>query len=391
MLSKNSFGIEGDEAWRERQAARRRRDYTIQAVLLLVLVALLAAATMNVSENLAARHIRSGFAFIFNPAGFDIGESPLAFTSADPAWMGFVVGVLNTVKVSFFAIISATLLGIVVGLMRLSKHPMLKLLGAAHVEVYRNIPLLVLLLAVYLTVTELLPGARSALHIGNWVYLSKSGLQFAEPIEVMKAIAAGVVAGALCAAVVYRLLLGRLTHLMAGVWAFVAFALMGAVVWVGFGAVLGWSHPEQTRFALTGGGQLTPEFLSIWLGLTLFTSASIAEIIRAGVLAVRPQQWDAGLALGLTRAETVSYVIFPQSMRLVIPPLASQYMNLTKNSSLAVVVGYPDLVNIGNTTINVSAQAIEVICIIMMVYLTLNLITSMAMNALNARVMKAPQ
>ena len=127
------------------------------------------------------------------------------------------------------------------------------------------------------------------------------------------------------------------------------------------------------------------------LGLTLFTSASIAEIVRAGVLAVKAGQWDAGLALGMTMTETVSYVIFPQSMRLVIPPLASQYMNLTKNSSLAVLVGYPDLVNIGNTVINVSAQALEVICIIMAVYLTLNLVISVVMNALNARIMRAPQ
>ena len=136
---------------------------------------------------------------------------------------------------------------------------------------------------------------------------------------------------------------------------------------------------------------ISPEFLALSLGLTLFTSASIAEIVRAGVLAVKAGQWDAGLALGMTMTETVSYVIFPQSMRLVIPPLASQYMNLTKNSSLAVMVGYPDLVNIGNTVINVSAQALEVICIIMAVYLTLNLVISVVMNALNARIMRAPQ
>ncbi len=391
MLSKNSFGIEGDDAWRERQAAKRRRDYTIQAVLVLTLFALLAAAVMNISDNLAERHIRSGFAFIFNPSGFDIGEAAFPFTSADPAWQGFLVGMINTVKVSFFAIISATLLGVAVGLMRLSRHPMLKFLGAAHVEVYRNIPLLVMLLAVYLSVTELLPSAHGALHIGNWVYLSKSGLQFAEPVHFWAATFTSLAVAALGGWLVRRLCTKRLTNLIASLWGLAAFAVLLVCSWCIFGAVDGWAHPEQTRFALRGGGQLTPEFLSLWLGLTLFTSASIAEIIRAGVLAVRPQQWDAGLALGLTRAETVSYVIFPQSMRLVVPPLASQFMNLTKNSSLAVVVGYPDLVNIGNTTINVSAQALEVICIIMLVYLTLNLITSVLMNALNARVMRAPQ
>lgn len=391
MLSKNTFGIEGDDAWKERLAAKRRRDYTIQAVLLLILFALLASAVMNVSDNLAARHIRSGFAFIMNPTGFDIGEAMIPFSSFDPMWKGFAVGILNTIKISLYAIVTSTLMGVIVGLMRLSKHPMLKFLGAAHVEVYRNIPLLVLLLAVYLTVTELLPSARGALHIGHWIYLSKGGLQYAEPVQTLQATLWAIGGGLVAAWVAYKALTRRLTNLIAMLWGLVVFALVGALIWIGFGAVGGWNHPEQTRFALSGGGQFTPEFLSLWLGLTLFTSASIAEIVRAGVLAVRPQQWDAGMALGFTRAETVSYVIFPQSMRLVIPPLASQYMNLTKNSSLAVVVGYPDLVSIGNTTINVSAQALEVICIIMMVYLSLNLITSVVMNALNARVMRAPQ
>lgn len=391
MLSKNAFGIEGDDAWKERLATKRRRDYTIQALLLLILFALLSAAVMNVSENLSARHIRSGFAFIFNPTGFDVGETAIHFTSSDPMWKGFVVGILNTLKISCYSIVTATLLGVMVGLMRLSRHPMLKFLGAGHVEAYRNIPLLVLLLAVYLTLTELLPSAREAWHIGNWVYLYKGGLQYAHPLENTWSLLSAVLIGILGACVTYRVLTKRMTNLMASLWGLLVFAVVGILVWVGFGMVTGWDHPQQTRFALSGGAQLTPEFLALWLGLTLFTSASIAEIVRAGVLAVRPQQWDAGLALGLTRTETVSYVIFPQSMRLVIPPLASQYMNLTKNSSLAVVVGYPDLVSIGNTTINVSAQALEVICIIMLVYLALNLIISVVMNALNARVMRAPQ
>ena len=152
----------------------------------------------------------------------------------------------------------------------------------------------------------------------------------------------------------------------------------------------GWEFPEKTRFSLTGGGQLTPEFLTLWLGLTLFTSASIAEIVRAGVTSVSEGQWNAALALGLSRWETISYIIFPQSMRLVIPPLASQYMNLTKNSSLAVMVGYPDLVSVANTTINVSAQAIEVIVVIMVVYLLLNLLISLVMNAINKHVTRSP-
>ena len=365
MLSRESFGIYGDAAWKEREKARKRREYTIQAVLILILVGFLAAVSMNVADNLAERHINSGFAFLGNPAGFDIGEALIPFTNTDHMSRAFLVGMLNTIKVSAVSIIAATVLGVVVGLMRLSRHPMLRFLGTAHVEFYRNIPLLVLLLAVYLAVTEPL--------MGGWAMW----------------IAAG--AGAACGFASAFFARRRMTGLMANTTGIAVFAGGFIVAWVLCGVVSGWDHPVQTRFALRGGSQISPEFLALSLGLTLFTAASIAEIVRAGVLAVKAGQWDAGLALGMTMTETVSYVIFPQSMRLVIPPLASQYMNLTKNSSLAVMVGYPDLVNIGNTVINVSAQALEVICIIMAVYLTLNLVISVVMNALNARIMRAPQ
>ena len=391
MLSRESFGIYGDAAWKEREKARKRREYTIQAVLILILVGFLAAVSMNVADNLAERHINSGFAFLGNPAGFDIGEALIPVTNTDHMSRAFLVGMLNTIKVSAVSIIAATVLGVVVGLMRLSRHPMLRFLGTAHVEFYRNIPLLVLLLAVYLAVTELLPAGRTALHVGDWVFLSKSGLQYASPLMGGWAMWIAAGAGAACGFASAFFARRRMTGLMANTTGIAVFAGVFIVAWVLCGVVSGWDHPVQTRFALRGGSQISPEFLALSLGLTLFTSASIAEIVRAGVLAVKAGQWDAGLALGMTMTETVSYVIFPQSMRLVIPPLASQYMNLTKNSSLAVMVGYPDLVNIGNTVINVSAQALEVICIIMAVYLTLNLVISVVMNALNARIMRAPQ
>lgn len=391
MFSQKLFGSIGDEVWRGRERARKRRERTIQALLLLLLVALVASAAMNISDNLEARNIHSGFAFLFEPAGFDIGEALIPFTSTDHMSRAFLVGVLNTIKVSLIAIVGATVLGVIVGMMRLSRHPMLRFLGDAHVEAYRNVPLLVLLLMLYLVVTELLPGSRQALHIGDWVFLSKAGLQFAQPIMGLAALGISVVIGALAAVAVRFAVAKKLTGLIANCWALVAFAGVALLSWILCGTVGGWDHPIATRFALRGGAQISPEFLTICLGLTLFTSASIAEIVRAGVLAVKPAQWDAGLALGLSSGETFSYVIFPQSMRLAIPPLASQYMNLTKNSSLAVMVGYPDLVSVANTAINVSAQALEVICIIMSVYLSLNLVMALLMNALNRRVMQAPQ
>ncbi len=385
------WSVPGDEAWRRREKTRKRKEYTLQAVLVLLLVSVLASLSLNVAENLEAKNIRSGFDFLFGPAGFDIGEKLIAFQSSDALWKAFLNGLFNTLRVSCWAILSATVLGVVVGAMRISRHPMLRFLGAAHVEAYRNVPLLVLLLAIYLVVTELLPGVRQAWHVGNWIYLSKTGLLYAAPLMGFKAVLCGLGVGLLGAWAGYKTALRRTTGLFAGLIGLAAFAVTYALVWVLCGVVGGWDVPMATRFSMRGGSQLTPEFLTIWLGLTMFTSAAIAEIVRAGVQAVRPGQWHAAYALGLTRGQTVSYVVFPQAMRLAIPPLASQYMNLTKNSSLAVMVGYPDIVNIGNTAINVSAQALEVIAIIMAVYLTINLVIAMIMNAVNAVIMRAPQ
>ena len=373
MLIRDVFTSGGDEAWRLRESVRKRREYTLQAALLLLLVAVVATVVMTVGANLEERNIRSGFDFLSARAGFEIGETLIPFSSADSFLRAFGVGTLNTLYVSVWAIVTSTVLGFVVGLMRLSKHPMLRLLGTAHVEAYRNIPLLVLLFAIYLVVTEWLPAGNRAWHLGDWLFLSKAGLQYAKPLWGWWA-----VFGALGTA-----------SLNASLLAVAVYFLVFAHAWIAAGAVGGWEHPKATRFALRGGGQWTPEFLTLWLGLTLFTSAAIAEIVRAGVLAVKPGQWLAGYALGLTRSETVSYIVVPQSLRLAIPPLASQYMNLTKNSSLAVLVGYPDVVSVGNTAINVTAQALEVISLIMLVYLLLNLVTAVVMNRINRAVMKS--
>lgn len=354
-----------------------------------MLVAVVAAVVMTVGTNLEARNIRSGFDFLSARAGFEIGETLIPFSSADSFLRAFGVGTLNTLYVSAWAIVTSTVLGFVVGLMRLSRHPMLRLLGTAHVEAYRNIPLLVLLFAIYLVVTELLPAGNRAWHLGNWLYLSKAGLQYAQPLWGWWAVLGALVTAGVAAVAVRWWRAKKTTSLNATLLAVAVFFVVFALSWVAAGAIGGWEHPRATRFALRGGGQWTPEFLTLWLGLTLFTSAAIAEIVRAGVLAVKPGQWLAGYALGLTRAETVSYIVVPQSLRLAIPPLASQYMNLTKNSSLAVLVGYPDVVSVGNTAINVTAQALEVISLIMLVYLFLNLVTAVVMNRINRAVMKS--
>jgi general L-amino acid transport system permease protein len=284
----------------------------------------------------------------------------------------------------------ASALGLVVGLMRLSRHALVAWLGSAYVEVFRNTPLLIQLLAIYLLATELLPDSSAALSLEGVALLSKQGLQIAVPasgaLALLGALACGLLAGAAAFMAARRWL--TVGAGLVGLSAALAAALPA---WLTFGAVTGWSRPVLDGFLISGGASLTPEFLALWLGLSLFTSASIAELVRAGALAVPVGQSNAALALGLTRGQAMAGVIFPQALRLAIPPLASQYMNLIKNSSLAVVIGYPDLVSIANTSINQNGQALEVIVIIMAVYLSLNLVVAVIMGAINARVTRAPR
>ncbi len=386
----NMFHV-GDQAWRDRETHKQRREWLWQGVVVIVVLSVLALFAYNVTTNLEARNIRSGFAFLADRASFEIGEALIDVSSNDGfGWM-FLAGMFNTIRVAAVSIITATLLGVVVGLMRLSRHPLIRFLGAAHVEVYRNIPLLIQLFAIYLVITEFLPDIFTPITLGSWAMLSKAGFQFAVPEALGWANICAVILGSVVAVGTRAYLLKRITSLMSNVFGGLSGIFAALVVWVLFGVFSGWSKPELDGFMVMGGASATPEFLTLWLGLTLFTSASIAEIVRAGVLAVPPGQWRAAEALGMTRMQAVSYVVLPQSLRLAIPPMASQYMNLTKNSSLAVIIGYPDIVSVGNTSIVIMGQALEAILIIMSVYLLLNLIIAIVMNHLNARVVAAPK
>jgi len=381
----------GDAAWRAREAARRRREWLLQGALAALLVALLAGLAFNTAANLEARQIRSGFGFLAGPAGFDVGEALIEYSARDSYLLAFTAGMLNTLRVAVSAVLLATALGVAIGLARLALHPLVAGIAAVWVEVSRNIPLLIQLLCIYLVVTELLPDATSPLALAGLGLLSKQGLQIAVPgqggLASMLALGASLVAGGVAFAAARR----RATSLAAAVAALLAAAAAGVVAWLATGLIGGWSRPRIEGFLISGGASLTPEFLALWLGLSFFTSGAIAEIVRAGAEAVPRGQWHAALALGMTRGQAISAVIFPQGLRLAIPPLASQYMNLTKNSSLAVIIGYPDLVSVANTSINQNGQALEVIVVIMVVYLTLNLAISVLMNALNARVTRAPR
>ena len=380
----------GDAAWRARQRTRRVREWLLQGALALIVVGLLIGLAQNVAANLEARQIKSGFGFLRDPAGFNIGELLFEFSARDSYLRAFAVGVANTLRVSVAGIALASLLGVIAGLMRLSRHGLLAWLGSAYVEVFRNTPLLIQLLAIYLLVTELLPESSGALSADGVALLSKQGLQIAVPetggLALLCALAAGVLAG-----IIGSMAARRWLAVGAGLVGLGAAIVAALLAWMAVGAIAGWSQPVLDGFVISGGSSLTPEFLALWLGLSLFTSASIAELVRAGALAVPIGQWHAALALGLTRGQSMAGVIFPQALRLAIPPLSSQYMNLVKNSSLAVVIGYPDLVSIANTSINQNGQALEVIVIIMAVYLSLNLVVAVIMGGVNARVTRAPR
>jgi len=380
----------GDAAWRARERARHLRQWLVQGSLALVIVLVVVGLAQNVVANLEARQIKSGFGFLGDRAGFEIGELLFDYSASDNYLRAFAVGMANTLRVSLFGIVFASVLGVLVGLMRLSHHALVAWVGSAYVEVFRNTPLVIQLLAIYLLVTELLPDSSNALAIEGVALLSKQGLQVIVPAHGLAALAIALVAGTIAAIVATRIV-KRWLQIGAGLIGVACALVVAAIAWGLVGAIGGWSRPEVDGFLISGGASLTPEFLALWLGLSLFTSAFIAELVRAGVLAVPIGQSHAALALGLTRRQAMASVLFPQALRLAIPPLASQYMNLIKNSSLAVVIGYPDLVSIGNTSINQNGQALEVIVIIMAVYLSLNLVVAVIMGAVNRRVTRAPR
>ncbi len=309
----------------------------------IVYQALLAAAVglaawyfvSNAMENLMARRIASGFGFLSREAGFEIGETTLlSYNAGDTYLRALAVGLFNTFRVATLAIIFSTILGALIGLARLSHNWLVAKLAAGYIEGIRNVPLVVQLFFWYAVITESLPAPADALNPLPSVFLSNRGF---------------------------------------------AFPILASVVPIEM------DSPQLHGFNFSGGGLLSPEFAALFLGLTLYTAAFIAEIVRAGILAVDPGQFEAACSLGLNQRQVMRFVILPQALRVIVPPVTSQYLNCTKNSSLAVAIGYPDLVSIANTTINQTGQAIEGIAIIMLVYLTISLAISCFMNWYNRR------
>jgi general L-amino acid transport system permease protein len=382
------------------RAAPKRRDWSwrsqavrglIYQVLALAVIAFaIWYLASNTLANMAARGIQSGFGFLRDTAGFDIGESVIPFDSSQPYWRAFLVGLLNTLRVAIVGVVLATLLGTLLGVGRFSHNAIIRGLCYVYVEVFRNVPVLLQLLMWYLFFTDLLPPMDSAWEAGGF-RLSKSGLSFPIPDwQLGQALAgAGFLVGIVLAWVYRRWALrsfeatGRVRSLF---WAPLAIVLACALAgWLAGGAPTAWSVPKLDGFALEGGASATPEFLAVLIGLVLYTSAFIAEVVRAGVNSVSAGQVEAASSLGLSRGQGMRLVVLPQALRVIIPPLTSQYLNLTKNSSLAVAIGYPDVVSIANTSLNQTGRAVECIAVVMAVYLTTSLATSAFMNWYNKR------
>jgi general L-amino acid transport system permease protein len=362
---------------------------------LLVLGAVLGLGYYLVSNlliNLEERRIRTGFGFLNQQAGFAIGESVIPFSPTDSYARAFLVGVLNTLQVSLIGIVLATILGVFMGIARLSTNWLVAKLASIYVEVTRNIPLLLQLFFWYTVITQLLPDVRSALEPLPGVVLSKSGLQYPsviyEPalLPVIIVFAVSVVAAFVYRARMYkrqretgqepRLLLPMLTIIV----------LPALAIHLAMGMPGELDVPEFRTFNYRGGSSVTPEFLALLIGLSFYTGGFIAEIVRSGILGVPWGQSEASAALGFRRGLQLRLIILPQALRIIIPPTTSNYLNLTKNSSLAVAIGYPDLVSIGNTTLNQTGQALECIAIMMAVYLTISLLISLYMNWYNRRI-----
>nr|WP_294501871.1 ABC transporter permease subunit [uncultured Rhodopila sp.] len=350
----------------------------MQCALLVVIVLAVQYLGSNLAANMKLVGITPGFGFLNHAANFQIGESVIPYQAGDSYGRAILVGLLNTVKVAVAGCILATIVGVALGVARLSTNPLLAWQVQAFVEVVRNTPLL-LQLFFWNAVLHGLPGPRQALSPVAGVLLSNRGV-FVPGIETDSPVIAGVVLVFALAAVVF-LAQGRHIGLAASVA-----GLLGAGAWgLAHGATVALELPRLRGFNIAGGLTLSPEFAALLIGLVVNTSASIAETVRGGIVSVSAGQWEAGAALGLKRLQILRLIVLPQALRVIIPVMTSSFLTLTKNSSLAVAIGYPELVSVLNTTANTTGQALETIFIMMVVYLTLSLTVSVFMNAYNRR------
>ena len=369
----------------------RVRSIGVQAILIAVIVFFGWQMVQNTLTNLEKANIASGWSFLDTTAGFDLSFTLIPYSESSTYGRAIMVGILNTLLIAFCGIITATIVGFLVGVMRLSKNWLVAKVAEIYIEVVRNVPLLVQMFIWYKVVLAALPSPRHAWSIADTVFLSNRG------ITIPKFIwgdGAWMISVAVIASIVGIVVLRKWAHKRQEATGeqFPVFLtslgiLFGVPLLTYFllGSPVEFEIPEQGKFNLRGGVGLVPEFAALYFALSIYTASFIAEIVRSGILAVNKGQTEASYALGLRPNPALRLVVIPQAMRVIIPPLASQYLNLTKNSSLAVAIGFPELVAAGGTVMNQSGQAVEIIVIWMVVYLTISLLTSAFMNWFNSR------
>ena len=367
------------------------RGIIYQVVTAVVFAVLVYFIWTNTLENLRRANVASGFNFLGGRAGFDVGQSLIAYSSDSTYGRALYVGLLNTLLVAFTGVVTATIIGFIVGIGRLSRNWLIARLCTVYVEIFRNIPPLLVIFFWYSGVLSVLPQPRESLELPFGSYLNNRGLAFPKAI-----FGEGfwLVPLMLVLAIVASILLNRYSYnkrMTTGRGVPVLWPALGMIVglpilmFLVLGAPLSFDYPQAGKFNLTGGSVIGPEFMSLYLALSFYTASFIAEIVRAGIRAVPKGQTEAAGALGLRSAHTTRLVVVPQAMRIIIPPLTSQYLNLTKNSSLAIAIGYSDLVSVGGTILNQSGHTVEIVVIWMVVYLSLSLVTSLFMNWFNAK------
>jgi general L-amino acid transport system permease protein len=374
--------------WRD----ARLRGIALQIVFVGAIVAVIGFLAYNTVVNLRRSSIGSGFGFLDREAAFGIGESLIAYSPADTYARAFLVGLTNTLYVSAIGIVLATIVGTVMGLARLSSNWLVRKLAQVYVETFRNVPLALQLLFWWGLLRQVAPGPREAWQLLPGVLVSNRGIMFPVPLEnpahlwMLIALVVGAVATWLVSRWA-RARQARTGQQFPTGWIGLALMLgLPLIVFLAAGAPVKLDWPVLRGFNFAGGAGVSPEFAALLIGLVIYTGSFIAEIVRAGILAVSWGQSEAAMALGLRPGQRMQLIVLPQALRVIVPPMTSEYLSLTKNSSLAVIIGYPDLVSIANTTMNQTGQAVEGIAMIMAVYLVISLLISLVMNLYNRAV-----
>lgn len=360
-----------------------------QVIVVAVVVIIFIFLGNNLVNNFRRLGLNFGFDFLTRAASFDIANPPFEFSPTDPYFKAILVGLINSLKVMFFGIILATILGITVGVGRLSDNWLVRKLAAIYVETLRNTPLLLQLFFWYFAVFLKLPRVEESLNVGNLIFLSNRGLYIPWFVSNLQTIISFIlIIGLIVLAIFFwqkRIKVVEETGTSGTKWLYLSIAslLISAII---FFLAIDWNIPQYNSNSVTGGTNLSPEFATLLIGLSIYTASFIAEVVRAGIQSVSKGQWEAAKALGLKSSLVMQLVIFPQALRVMIPPLTSEFLNLAKNSSLAIAIGYNDVYAISNTISNQTGKAVEILIVLVSIYLTINLIISLGMNWFNKSV-----